>query len=119
MSVSVLLVNRCSPWTGLAARETLDIALAGGAFDLPISMLWLDEGVWQLVGEQQPQQLEQKNLPAQLSALPMFGVEQLYVAQHSLEQRSLTAADLMLEVTLVDTEQIAQLIQQHQQVLSI
>lgn len=119
MSVPVLLISRSSPWTGLAAREALDIALSGGAFDLPMSMLWLDEGVWQLVGEQQPQQLEQKNLPAQLSALPMFGIEKLYVAQHSLEQRGLTEADLMLEVSVVDAGQIAQLIEQHQQVLSL
>lgn len=119
MSVSVLLICRTSPWSGLAAKEALDIALAGGAFDLPISMLWLDEGVWQLVAEQQPQQLEQKNLQAQLSALPMFGVEKLYVAQHSLEQRGLTQADLALEVEAVSTAQIAQLIQQHQQVLNV
>jgi len=119
MSVSVLLICRTSPWSGLAAKEALDIALAGGAFDLPISMLWLDEGVWQLVAGQQPQQLEQKNLQAQLSALPMFGVEKLYVAQHSLEQHGLTQMDLALEVEAVSAAQITQLIQQHQQVLSV
>lgn len=119
MRAAVLLISRHSPWAGLAAKENLDIALAGGAFDLPISILWLDEGVWQLLGTQQPQLLEQKNLHAQLSALPLFGVEKLYVAQHSLDQRGLQLADLALDVEALSNAQIIQLIQQHHQVLSL
>ena len=114
---SLLLITSHAPWSGLAARETLDIALAGGAFDLPVSMLWQGEGVYQLLAGQQPDLLQQKNLQAQLSGLPLFGIEQLYVCKQSLQQRNLRSEQLALEVQLVDKDQIRQLLATHVQTL--
>ena len=37
MAKSVLLISRQAPWAGIAAAEALDIALAAGAFDLPVA----------------------------------------------------------------------------------
>ena len=74
MSKSLLIISRQAPWSGPGAREALDIALAGGAFDLPLAMLFLDDGVLQLVAGQQPSALQQKDLAANLQALPLFGV---------------------------------------------
>ncbi|WP_174220777.1 DsrE family protein, partial [Pseudomonas aeruginosa] len=54
MSQSLLIISRQSPWSGPSAREALDIALAGGAFDLPVGMLFLDDGAFQLAPGQQP-----------------------------------------------------------------
>ena len=68
MAKSLLIVSRQAPWAGPAAREALDIALAGGAFDLPIGLLFLDDGVFQLVAGQQPQRIEPKDLGAHLQA---------------------------------------------------
>ncbi len=53
MSQSLLIISRQSPWSGPSAREALDIALAGGAFDLPVGMLFLDDGAFQLAAGQQ------------------------------------------------------------------
>ena len=80
MAKSLLIISRQAPWAGPSAREALDIALAGGAFDLPLGMLFLDDGVFQLAPAQQPSHVQQKNLAANLQALPMFGVEALFAA---------------------------------------
>ena len=80
MSQSLLIISRQSPWSGPSAREALDIALAGGAFDLPVGMLFLDDGAFQLAPGQHPAHLQQKDLQANLQALPMFGVDDLYVS---------------------------------------
>src|SRR5690606_22111094 len=69
MPRSMLIITRQSPWSGPSAREALDIALAGGAFELPLGMLFLDDGVFQLVQAQQAGQLQQKDLTANLQAL--------------------------------------------------
>lgn len=114
---SLLLIASHAPWSGLAARETLDIALAGGAFDLPVSMLWQGDGVYQLQAGQQPDILQQKNLQAQLSGLPLFGIEQLYVCKESLQQRNLLPEQLALDVQLVDKSEIRQLLATHAQTL--
>lgn len=113
----LLLISRHAPWSGLSARETLDIALAGGAFDLPVSLLWQGEGVYQLLAGQQPARLEQKNLQSQLSGLPLFGVNNLYVCGRSLEERGMDAGQLALEASVLDAPAIRELLAGHAQVL--
>ena len=46
MARSMLIISRQSPWSGPGAREALDIVLAGGAFELPLGLLFLDDGVF-------------------------------------------------------------------------
>ena len=41
MPRSLLIISRQSPWSGPSAREALDVVLAGGAFDLPVGLLFL------------------------------------------------------------------------------
>lgn len=119
MAKSLLIISRQAPWAGPAAREALDIALAGGAFDLPISMLFLDDGVLQLAPDQRPTTIEQKDLQANLQALPLFGVEALYVSQRSLGERGLETATLALPVQALDDTALRGLLQTHDQVITI
>lgn len=119
MAKSVLLISRHAPWAGVGAAEALDIALAAGAFDLPLSILFMDDGVLQLLGQQQPQHLEQKNLAANLQALPMFGIEQLYVAQHCLTQRGLDPSSLAVAADVLDEQQLQQLIRHYDHVMTL
>lgn len=116
-SKSLLLVSQHAPWQGLMARETLDIALAGGAFDLPVSLLWQGDGVYQLLDGQNPEQLQQKNLQAQLASLPLFGLESLFVCRDSLAERNLLDAPQVLEVKLLDAAGVRELLAGHAQVL--
>lgn len=119
MAKSLLIISRQAPWAGPSAREALDIALAGGAFDLPLGMLFLDDGVFQLAPGQQPAQLQQKNLAANLQALPMFGVEELFAARSSLKERGLEADSLSLPVQVLDDAALAALIDRFDQVVTL
>ncbi|SHM79718.1 sulfurtransferase complex subunit TusC [Phytopseudomonas punonensis] len=117
MSKSLLIISRQAPWNGPGAREALDIALAGGAFDLPIGMLFLDDGVLQLAGAQQSQAVQQKDLTANLQALPMFGVESLYACTQSLALRGMR--DTSLEVERLDSDGLRALIDRYDQVITL
>ena len=119
MSKSLLLICRRSPWGGMGAREALDMVLAAGAYDLPVSLLFMDDGVLQLAPGQQPALLQQKDIGANLGALELFGVEQLYVDAHSLAVRGLAADSLLLPVELVDNAQLAALPGQHDLVVTL
>jgi len=119
MAKSLLIISRQAPWNGPGAREALDIALAGGAFDLPLGMLFLDDGVFQLAPGQQPSAVQQKNLGANLQALPMFGVEELYACQHSLTRRGLAADTLGLPVEVLDDAALTALIARYDQVVTL
>lgn len=119
MAKSLLLISRQAPWSGPGAREALDIALAGGAFDLPLAMLFLDDGVLQLAQTQQPAQLQQKDLSANLQALPMFGVEALYACNRSLFERGLASHSLNLPVELLDEHGLSELIKRYDMVITL
>ncbi|MET1076498.1 MAG: sulfurtransferase complex subunit TusC [Pseudomonas sp.] len=116
---SLLIISRQAPWAGPGAREALDIALAGGAFDLPIGLLFLDDGVFQLTQAQRPATLEQKDLGANLQALPLFGVESLYACRHSLAVRGLGQTALGLPVSVLDDDQLRALVDHYEQVITL
>lgn len=115
----MLIISRQAPWSGPGAREALDIALAGGAYDLPMTMLFLDDGVFQLAPGQQPAALEQKNLGANLQALPMFGVDDIYACALSLRQRGLATATLTPAAMPLDDQALRELLARHDLVVTL
>jgi tRNA 2-thiouridine synthesizing protein C len=119
MAKSMLIISRQAPWSGPGPREALDIALAGGAFDLPLAMLFLDDGAMQLLPAQQPAAIQQKNLGANLQALPMFGVDELFVSASSLTERGLGSTPLALEAQVLDDAGITALIDRFDLVVTL
>ncbi|WP_122413144.1 sulfurtransferase complex subunit TusC [Pseudomonas viridiflava] len=120
MPKSLLIVSRQSPWSGPGARETLDIVLAGGAFDLPIGLLFLDDGVLQLLPNQKAAALEQKDLTANLKALSMFGVEDLYACAQSIAERGVPSAGLDDDICLLSGRaELSALFERYDQVITI
>jgi tRNA 2-thiouridine synthesizing protein C len=118
MPKSLLIISRQAPWSGPSAREALDIVLAGGAFDLPIGLLFLDDGVFQLAVKQDAKALQQKDLSANLQALPMFGVEELFVCGDSSAARGLEGFALA-EAQVLSAAEITALIDRYDQVITL
>lgn len=92
---------RQPPYNGTRVQETLDMVLTAAAFDQQVSMLFCDDGVLQLVRNQEPQALELKNTARILDVLEMYDVRNLYVESESLIARGLAGTDLVLPVRLV------------------
>lgn len=116
---SMLVISQHPPLAGLTAREALDMVLAGAAFEIPLAMLFIGDGVFQLQAHQQPKLLGQKDLAANLQALEMFGVETLYVDQQSLSDRGLCLDDLIVSCQLLPSAKLSQTIAQFDQVMSL
>lgn len=114
----LVLLTRRGPYGASAPREALDAALAAAAFELPVTLVFDGDGVWQLLRGQDAARLGEKNLGANLEALPMFEVEDLRVTARSLDARGLTTADLLLPVEVLDDAGLADLIAGADQVLS-
>lgn len=119
MDRRLLFVMRRTPYRGILAHEALDALLATAAFGLDPGVLFMDEGVMQLLDAQSPGALPRTNLSANLRALPLYEVERLYVHRPSLERRGLTQADLILPgLREVDDPAVGELFAQHDQLLS-
>ncbi|MCV6591209.1 MAG: sulfurtransferase complex subunit TusC [Marinobacterium sp.] len=115
---SFLIINRRAPYACNQAREGLDTALTTAIFEQPVSILFLSDGVWQLLKDQNPAELGQKNLAANLQVLPMYDIEQLYVCAEALDDRNLSIDQLAVPVTPLRHNEIKVLIQQYDHVLT-
>ncbi|WP_448651833.1 sulfurtransferase complex subunit TusC [Pseudomonas fluorescens] len=116
MSKSLLVISRQAPWSGPSAREALDIVLAGGAFDLPIGLLFMDDGVFQLAPRQDAKAVQQKDLSANLQALGLFGIDDVFTCNHSLSERGLA---LPASAQPLSSAEISQLIDRYDQVITL
>lgn len=81
-------------------------------------MLFIDDGVYQLKKEQNPDSIDFKNFAKAFRALEMYDVEKLFVEQESLSERGLTESDLLVDVEVISREQTKALIDQQDVVLS-
>lgn len=106
---SFLIVCRRAPYGESFAREALDVAMAAAAFDQAVAMLFLGDGVLQLIAAQHSEVIGQKAHDKQLSALPLYDVDTLYVDAEALQARQLQPSDLVLPVQLLDAAAIAAL----------
>ncbi len=115
---SLLIITRQPP-ARLAAREALDVALAAAAFGVPTALLFMGDGILQLLKGQDASHIDGKSLAANLQALPIFGVDELYVCAHSMQDRGLTAERLLLPARPIESAQIAALMEHYDQVVSL
>lgn len=127
-----MYLNRRAPYGTIYAWESLEVVLIGAAFDQEVSLMFIDDGVYQLVKGSDTSKSEMKNFMPTYRTLGDYGVRHMYVDQASLEARGLTADDLIEVawedfeteeevdniVEVVDAEQAAQLLAESEVVFS-
>jgi tRNA 2-thiouridine synthesizing protein C len=114
----LLFVFRHAPYGSASAREALEAVLAAGVHGLDPDALFLDDGVWQLLAGQDGRPLGAKTHCAMLGALPIYGVERLYVDTASLTVRGVVPATLIPAVTYLDAEEVKALLADSRKILN-
>jgi tRNA 2-thiouridine synthesizing protein C len=116
---NLLAICSHAPYGNNLAKEGIDAILAAGVFEQNLSVIFLDDGIFQLLKNQQSSAIQQKNISDAISALPLFGIESLFVEHESLEERGLVLSDLILdELQLIARADIPSLINNQDQVFS-
>ncbi len=108
----LLFIQAHAPYGQIAGRENLDLLLAAPTFEQLTSILFIEDGVWHLLADQNAAVIGLEVFTKAYAALPLYDVNPIYVEQVSLQQRGLTTDDLILPVTLVNMEELKQLIAQ-------
>lgn len=96
---SVLMIFRHSPYGSSLAGAALDAALASAAFEQPVDLLFLGDGVLQLQANQDSQAIGIRNKGKVLASLPLYDIERVYVDAEAAGryQLDLSAAPLQAE----------------------
>jgi len=87
-------LNRKAPYGTVYAWEALEVVLIGAAFDQDCSVVFVDDGVYQLVKGQDTADLGIKNFSPTYSALGDYDIKKIYIEKESLEERGLSLDDL-------------------------
>lgn len=113
-----MYINRRAPYGTIYALEGLEAALAGAAFEQDVSVVFLDDGVFQLKKGQDTGESEMKDFSPTYRALETYDVDKLYVEKESLDKRGLSLGDLFIPVTVLSGSELADLLEQQDVILN-
>ncbi|EPJ46891.1 MAG: hypothetical protein OFPII_16900 [Osedax symbiont Rs1] len=116
---NILLIFRNPPFADSSNRDSLDIALACSAFDIPVSLLFLNDAVLQLISNQRSELLEQKNLLKTFKALAMYDIKNFYVLDSDLQRYQLDTTQLAICCEALKPAEVAVLIRKSTTVINL
>ena len=89
-----MYMNRKAPYGTIYALESLEVVLIAAAFDQDVSLVFADDGVYQLMKGQDTDDIGMKNFSPTYSALGDYDIKKIYIEKESLEERGLSLEDL-------------------------
>ena len=113
-----MFVNRKAPHGTIYALEGLEVVLVSAAFDQDVSMVFVDDGVYELIKGVNTKGIEVKDFSKTYRALDGYDIEKLYVEKVSMDTRGLTEDDLIVDVTVLDSAEMANLMAEQDVVIS-
>jgi len=113
-----MFVNRRAPYGTIYALEGLEMVLITGAFDQDVTVVFMDDGVFQIVKGQDTKAVNMKNFSATYRALEGYDIDKLYVEKESIEARGLAIDDFVVPVKVLDAAQLAGLMAEQDVIIS-
>ena len=113
-----MYVNRKAPYGTVYALEGLEVVLITAAFDQDVSMVFVDDGVFQIKKDQETSGVNMKNFSPTYRALEGYEVEKVYAEKESLEARGMKEEDLVIPVEILNSDEIAELMDSQDVIVS-
>ena len=113
----VAILMRKAPYGSVYTAEGFRSVMGIGIFEMDAALIFVEDGIYALIKDQNPEQLDMQPLGDGFPMLPEFGVNRFYAHQPSLEERGLSVDDLVMEVQLIDSAGLAELLAEYGTVL--
>ncbi|WP_207774982.1 sulfurtransferase complex subunit TusC [Pasteurella langaaensis] len=97
--MKLAFVFRSSPFGSASSREGLDALLAATAFcnEDEIGVFFIENGVFNLVANQEPEGILQKDFIRTFKLLELNNIQQRYLCEESVIERDLADLEIVLE----------------------
>ncbi len=115
-STQALYIINQAPYASSVAVETMEMAMVSASFELPTAILFIHDGVFQLLKNQVG---GLKNTSKMFKAAADYDIEPLYVGELSLLARGILPEDLIVPAIVVSNDDITRLVAQSQQVVKL
>jgi len=113
----VLVMLRKAPYGSVYTAEAFRTIMGIAVFEMDICVVFIDDGVYSLVKDQNPKKLDMKPLGDGFPMLKEFNVNRFVVHDESLSERGLTVDDLVLDVELANSSQVSETVKNYGRVL--
>lgn len=113
-----IFICRKAPYSNAYGSACLDLALTTAAFDRRVVLLFMDEGIFQLLKSQDATALGLKNLSRSLPALELYDINEVFVDQTSMTASGLLEEDLIIPVQPLSDESMKALLRDAEQVFT-
>ena len=113
-----MFVNRKAPYGTIYALEILETVLISAACDQDVSVVFMDDGVFQIKKGQDTKAINVKNFSPTYRALEGYDVEKLFVERESMEARGLAVDDFVVPVEVLSAEELGGLMDQQDVIIT-
>lgn len=117
MENKVVVLLRKAPYGRVYTAEAFRTIMGIAVFEMDICVIFMDDGVFALVKNQEPEKLDMKPLGDGFPMLKDFNVNRFVVHDQSMADRGLSADNLVMEVEVANSDQIAEILNTYKKVL--
>ncbi|MEE9287219.1 MAG: sulfurtransferase complex subunit TusC [Gammaproteobacteria bacterium] len=104
-----MFIHRKAPHGTIYAWELLEAALTAAAFAQHVTLVFIDDGVYQLKKNQDTTGIGVKDFSPVYRALEDYEIEKVFVERESVEKRALSPADFIIPVEIIDSAALGKL----------
>ena len=104
----IAFIFRQAPYGCASGREGLDALLATSAYTDELAAFFMDDGVYQLIKNQQPEKIQAKDYTAMFKLCGLYDIEHIYVAETALSERNIDPSQLLMPVTVLAADEFRQ-----------
>lgn len=91
------------------AREALDMAMATAAFDQKVSIVFLQDAIYQLLNASDARSLEAKPHSGVINALPLYDIDGIYYLARDRQVRQISESDLVSHAAVISPSVLQEL----------
>jgi tRNA 2-thiouridine synthesizing protein C len=99
-------------------QNALEAILATSVFDQPVTVIFTEDGIYQLIARGNTEKLRLKDYRRNFLELPSYGVEKIYIDETSALQRGIAKDDLLPVAEWVDQDQLTALLSNTDHILT-
>ena len=110
---------RTAPYGNNRSNLLMDIALASSVFEQKSNYVFMDDAIYQLLRNQNADHIQTKTFGKAIEAIKLYGINNIYVYEKSLKERSVSLDELVLNPEIINQKQLQKLIRNSENVISL
>ena len=100
------IIIESPPFSQIDGKEGVDLALVCAAFDHQVKLIFVDQGIFHLLNNQDSTYFSDKSHDKQLKALSFYDIESIYAEQESLKRFAVAAGSLLSDVQIISSGEV-------------